>query len=73
MPYPLPHNTLVLDLGNLVLGDFVPKLLTMLTDATRGLIAYHKTFTLKGYNVYNYMYRDAQQQDASSCFRQPTV
>ncbi len=44
MPYPLPTtpNTLVLGLGNLVQVEFVPNLLT---DVTRELIAYHKTFT----------------------------
>ncbi len=39
MPYALPTtpNTLVLGLGNLVLGEFVPNLLT--DDATRGFPA----------------------------------
>ncbi len=39
-----PYVTI--NLGNLVLGDFVPNLLT---DATRRLITYPKTFTLNGY------------------------
>ena len=69
MPYPLflsllpppppppqpPFNMLVLALEKLSYGGFVPNLLT---NATRRLITYHKTFTLKGYynNVYEYMY-----------------